>query len=71
MARLSFVNITAFLGRTDTSHGGKTSGPERQKVGHSGKQSLCHITSAWEWVKQGADRQGSVGILTWAKKGQG
>lgn len=50
------------------ARGGKTSGPPRRKVRHSGEQSLCHITIAWEWVKQGADRQGSVGILTRAKK---
>lgn len=35
---------------------------------HSGERSLCPITISWEWVKQGADRQGSVGILTRAKK---
>lgn len=34
---------------------------------HSGEHPLCHITVGWEWVKQGADREGSVGILTWAK----
>lgn len=35
---------------------------------HSGEQTLRRITILWEWVKLEADRKGSLGILTRAKK---
>lgn len=65
-----FVNITAFFGRPGATDKNvlKHLAHRDGKVRHSGEESLCHITIAWEWVKQGADRQGSVGILTWARE---
>lgn len=56
------------FGRPGDTHSVKTSVPRRWKVKHSGEQSLCHITISWERVKQGADRQGSVGFLARTKK---